>query len=205
MPGVPGHTHFLDQISVKTYVGTPTFYCEMCPRKIFWKFWCFQVKEGLRDFETKHSLSWILSDLSKVLSKLPRYANLAEFVYNKQIKNRFKFYVSRKFTPFFLQVWILLFYLRIKTKTDWQTLWISATSLIITFSLYPYCPRDHNWDTSSNIDCLSAPSFTSNAQIAQSVRRMVRNRSMAGSRLVFGRPLLEYARFFIKYLSNRRR
>ena len=30
-------------------------------------------------------------------------------------------------------------------------LWISAVSLIITFSLYPYCPRDHNWDTSANI------------------------------------------------------
>ena len=31
---VPGHGQFLDQISVKTYVGTPSFYCEMCPRKI---------------------------------------------------------------------------------------------------------------------------------------------------------------------------
>ena len=31
MPGVPGHTQFLDQIRVKTYVGTPSFYCEMCP------------------------------------------------------------------------------------------------------------------------------------------------------------------------------
>ena len=34
MPPVPGHGQFLDQISVKTYVGTPSFYCEMCPRKI---------------------------------------------------------------------------------------------------------------------------------------------------------------------------
>ena len=32
MPPVPGHGQFLDQISVKTYVGTPSFYCKMCPR-----------------------------------------------------------------------------------------------------------------------------------------------------------------------------
>ena len=29
MPPVPGHGQFWDQISVKTYVGTPSFYCEM--------------------------------------------------------------------------------------------------------------------------------------------------------------------------------
>ena len=34
MPPVPGHGQFLDQISVKTYVGTGSFYCEMCPRKL---------------------------------------------------------------------------------------------------------------------------------------------------------------------------
>ena len=34
MPPVPGHGQFLDQISVKTYVGTPSFYCEMCPIKL---------------------------------------------------------------------------------------------------------------------------------------------------------------------------
>ena len=34
VPPVPGHGQFLDQISVKTYVGTGSFYCEMCPRKI---------------------------------------------------------------------------------------------------------------------------------------------------------------------------
>ena len=31
---MPGHGQFLDQISVKTYVGTPSFYCEMCPIKL---------------------------------------------------------------------------------------------------------------------------------------------------------------------------
>ena len=35
VPPVPGHGQFLDQISVKTYVGTGRFYCKMCPRKIF--------------------------------------------------------------------------------------------------------------------------------------------------------------------------
>ena len=34
VPPVPGHGQFLDQISVKTYVGTGSFYGEMCPRKI---------------------------------------------------------------------------------------------------------------------------------------------------------------------------
>ena len=34
VPPVPGHGQFSDQISVKTYVGTGSFYCEMCPRKI---------------------------------------------------------------------------------------------------------------------------------------------------------------------------
>ena len=34
MPSVPGHTQFLDQIRVKTYVGTPSFYCEMYPRTL---------------------------------------------------------------------------------------------------------------------------------------------------------------------------
>ena len=34
VPPVLGHGQFLDQISVKTYVGTPSFYCEMCPRKM---------------------------------------------------------------------------------------------------------------------------------------------------------------------------
>ena len=34
VPPVPGHRQFSDQISVKTYVGTGSFYCEMCPRKL---------------------------------------------------------------------------------------------------------------------------------------------------------------------------
>ena len=34
VPPVPGHGQFSDQISVKTYVGTGSFYCEMCPRKL---------------------------------------------------------------------------------------------------------------------------------------------------------------------------
>ena len=34
VPPMPGHGQFSDQISVKTYVGTGSFYCEMCPRKI---------------------------------------------------------------------------------------------------------------------------------------------------------------------------
>ena len=31
---MPGHGQFWDQISVKTYVGTGSFYCEMCPIKL---------------------------------------------------------------------------------------------------------------------------------------------------------------------------
>ena len=34
VPPVPGHGQFSDQISVKTYTGTGSFYCEMCPRKL---------------------------------------------------------------------------------------------------------------------------------------------------------------------------
>ena len=34
MPPVPWHGQLLDQINVKTYVGTPSFYCEMCPIKL---------------------------------------------------------------------------------------------------------------------------------------------------------------------------
>ena len=34
VPTVPGHRQFLDQISVKTFVGTPSFYFEMF--KICW-------------------------------------------------------------------------------------------------------------------------------------------------------------------------
>ena len=34
VPPVPGHGQFSDQISLKTYVATPSFYCEMCPRKV---------------------------------------------------------------------------------------------------------------------------------------------------------------------------